>query len=110
MRFVFAHGVGLSLATRLERMGVIVDGYRLADDIFQTDYERPVLLSETSNDGVNQIKKLNLDVSTMLAYTSSVTNGNCGKYNFSVRVLAQQAEWECLRPVKPILDTLFEGN
>lgn len=91
-------------------MGVIVEGYRLADDIFKTDHENPVLLSDTSNEDVNLIKKLNLDVSTMLAYTSSVTNGSCGKYKFSVPVLAQQAEWECVRPVKPVLRTLFEGN
>lgn len=110
MRFVFAHGVGLTLARRLKRMSIIVEGYRLADDVFQTDYEKPVLLSETSNEDVNVINKVNLDVSTMLAYTSSLTNGSCGKYKFSVPVLAQAAEWECLRPVKPVLHTLFEGN
>lgn len=91
-------------------MGVIVEGCRLADHIFQTDYKTPVLLSEISSKDAHRINRLNLDVSTMLAYTSSVTNGSCGKYNFNVPVLAQQAEWECLRPVKPVLDKLFEGR
>lgn len=58
----------------------------------------------------SNISKVNLDVSAMLAYVSSVTNGSCDKYEFSVPVLNQQAKWECERPQKPILDEFFKGE
>lgn len=46
----------------------------------------------------------------MLAYCSSVTNGSANLYDFNVPVLKQQAEWERLRPQKPILDAFFKGK
>jgi hypothetical protein len=53
-------------------------------------------------------EKLNLDVTAMLAYVSSLTNGRCN-FEFKEPVLTQQAEWEKARPVKPVLDQLFQG-
>lgn len=72
------------------------------------EYDIPIV-SELSTKNTSDISKVNLDVSAMLAYVSSVTNGSCDKYEFSVPVLAQQADWECKRPVKPILDDFFKG-
>lgn len=68
------------------------------------------LPSELSTNNTAHISKLNLDVSAMLAYCSSVCNGSCSKYEFTVPVLAQQAAWEKERPVKPILDMLFKDK
>lgn len=68
------------------------------------------LVSELSTKCTSNISKVNLDVSAMLAYVSSVTNGSCDKYEFSVPVLSQQAKWECERPQKPILDEFFKGT
>lgn len=56
-----------------------------------------------------QNMKLNLGVTTLIAYVSSLTNGG-SHYNFETEILKQHAEWERARPVKPILDKLFEGN
>lgn len=53
--------------------------------------------------------KLNLGVTTLIAYASALTNGGCN-YNFKSEILQKHAEWERNRPVKPILDSLFEGR
>lgn len=53
--------------------------------------------------------KLNLGVTTLIAYVSALTNGGC-HYNFKSEILQKHAEWERARPVKPILDNLFEGK
>lgn len=54
-------------------------------------------------------KTLNLDVSTMLAYISSLTNGGCF-FKFEESILTEQAACERRNPVKVILDSLFAGN
>ncbi|XP_064489638.1 UPF0415 protein C7orf25 homolog [Ornithodoros turicata] len=51
---------------------------------------------------------LNLDVSTMIAYVSGLTNGRC-HFKFQENILTEQAESERRSPVKPILDALFGG-
>lgn len=53
--------------------------------------------------------KLNLCVTTMMAYVSALTNGGCYK-SFAEPLLKQQAEWERMRPLKPLLDGLFQGD
>lgn len=45
----------------------------------------------------------------MIAYASNLTNGHCN-YIYREPLLTEQAEWERLRPVKPILDNLFQGK
>lgn len=45
----------------------------------------------------------------MMAYVSNMTNGHCN-YVFQQEVLTQQSAWEAERPVKPVLERLFEGN
>lgn len=62
--------------------------------------------SSLANKESKEIKILNLDVSTLLAYVSNMTNGSVN-YIYSQPLLTLQAEWERLRPVKPILDELF---
>lgn len=44
----------------------------------------------------------------MMAVVSNMTNGYCN-FIFQQEVLTQQCQWEMERPVKPILDRLFEG-
>ena len=53
-----------------------------------------------------EIKILNLDVSTLLAYVTNMTNGQCN-FIYKEPLLTTQAEWERSRPVKPILEKLF---
>ncbi len=52
---------------------------------------------------------LNLDITAMIAYVSALTNG-CADYTFKEPILSDQATWERDRPVKPVLDRLFEGK
>ncbi|EEC04344.1 conserved hypothetical protein [Ixodes scapularis] len=58
-------------------------------------------LGEVPEDAV-----LNLDVSTMIAYASALTNGRC-HFRFRENVLTEQAENERKNPVKPALDELL---
>ncbi|XP_023235551.1 UPF0415 protein C7orf25 homolog [Centruroides sculpturatus] len=52
---------------------------------------------------------LNLDVSTMIAYISALTNGHCN-VKFTENILTEQAEREREFPVKSVLDKLFEDR
>lgn len=104
------------MAEILEEIGVTVKGHILNDSGFIDTETIPENIPETnpiselSTKCTSHISKVNLDVSAMLAYVSSVTNGSCDKYEFSVPVLSQQAKWECERPQKPILDEFFKGE
>ncbi|XP_018327667.1 UPF0415 protein C7orf25 homolog isoform X2 [Agrilus planipennis] len=106
--FIFANGIYEDLAKHLESIGIIVKGERLVDEDF-TEYE-DIQQVQLSTKDISEIKKVNLDVSAMLAYVSSVTNGSCLKYKLQTQVLAQQAEWEAKRPVKPVLDAFFKDK
>lgn len=52
---------------------------------------------------------LNLDVSSMIAYASALTNGRCN-FRFRENVLTEQAENERRNPVRPALDELFASR
>lgn len=109
--FVFANGIGTNLALKLESLNIKVEGERLnIDNTLEFEFELPELTKELSTENTAHIPRVNVDVSTMLAYVSSVTNGSCLKYKFDVPVLAQQAEWEVTRPVKPLLDNFFKDK
>ncbi|XP_023021806.2 UPF0415 protein C7orf25 homolog [Leptinotarsa decemlineata] len=122
--FVFSNGIGSHIAAKLESYGITVKGDRLSDSPLnfdgssesdesdQDDYmlQSPTNTADLSTENISNISKVNLDVSAMLAYCSSVTNGSAELLDFDVPVLKQQAEWERLRPQKPILDAVFEGK
>nr|CAH7736832.1 unnamed protein product [Callosobruchus chinensis] len=122
--FVFTNGIGSQIASKLENIGIIVQGERISDQMILSSSESDVSdyepqdniakqlpnISNLSTKNVLNISKVNLDVSAMLAYCSSVTNGSAALYDFNVPVLKQQAEWERIRPQKPILDGFFQGK
>ncbi|KAJ8929580.1 hypothetical protein NQ314_017717 [Rhamnusium bicolor] len=120
--FIFTNGISTNIATKLEAYGITVEGARLnyveteeisvlsKDDIRESPNTGVPNIEDLSTKNVSNIAKLNLDVSAMLAYCSSVTNGSANMYDFDVPVLKQQAEWERLRPQKPILDKYFKGK
>ena len=111
--FEFACGIDNSLADHLESLGVTVKGERLKlndSSLQETKYDSDEDIAQSSDEtSVLSDHKLNLDVTAMLAYVSNLTNGGCNM-EFKEPILTQQAEWERKRPVKPILDQLFEGN
>ncbi|XP_076649852.1 UPF0415 protein C7orf25 homolog [Halictus rubicundus] len=133
--FHFAYGIEVPLAAHLERMGVVVEGDRIdcdnkstsvqeVDDKFST-WMASDLSEEPPDDckeGINsdletlntsslatEINILNLDVSTLLAYVTNMTNGY-DHFIYREPLLTQQAEMERKRPVKPILEKLFKGK
>ncbi|XP_031848244.1 UPF0415 protein C7orf25 homolog [Nomia melanderi] len=135
--FHFAYGIEIPLATHLERMGVIVEGDRIdgdndksigiheVEDKFSTCLYTSGSVEESSNEcrkSINsdletlntsslatEINILNLDVSTLLAYVTNMTNGY-DQFTYREPLLTQQAEMERKRPVKPILEELFKDK
>lgn len=134
--FHFAYGIEIPLAMQLEGMGVIVEGSRIPTDSggvsslkelevcqgpaapLQYSAMESTSITYTENTDLNslntsslakEINILNLDVSTLLAYVTNMTNGYS---NFVYRepLLTQQAEMERKRPVKPIIEELFKGK
>ncbi|XP_011643630.1 UPF0415 protein C7orf25 homolog isoform X2 [Pogonomyrmex barbatus] len=115
--FHFACGVEVPLALQLEQMGIIVEGDRI-----DTDDEN---LNNSANDSeedldmdlqsINtsalstEIKLLNLDVSTLLAYVTNMSNGY-NNFVYREPLLTKQAEMERIRPIKPILENLFRDK
>ncbi|XP_052133433.1 UPF0415 protein C7orf25 homolog [Frankliniella occidentalis] len=130
--FFFASGIELPLANTLEKLGIEVRGERVEnenclhaedsefDDASNSDqdcgerYEnyddnREYSNNVEVNDSSRSEERLNLDVTAMIAYVSSLTNGGC-HFKFKEPLLTQQAEWERERPAKPLLDKAFQGR
>ncbi|XP_030378689.1 UPF0415 protein C7orf25 homolog [Scaptodrosophila lebanonensis] len=57
----------------------------------------------------NLPNELNLDVTTMLAYVSAVTNGRAN-WVYKEPLLTEQAQKERDSPLKPVLEKMFEGK
>ncbi|KAH0547289.1 hypothetical protein KQX54_018422 [Cotesia glomerata] len=110
--FHFACGIENSLAVRLEELRVVVEGVRIGNlDPFDAAIcKNPEQINSTLESlSQGDIKTLNLDVSTLLAYVSNMTNGHAN-FDYLEPLLSLQAEWERLRPVKPVLDKIFQGK
>nr|XP_033187543.1 UPF0415 protein C7orf25 homolog [Bombus vancouverensis nearcticus] len=135
--FHFAYGIEIPLATRLERMGIIVEGDKMqCEDVKNIDvhdsedrFSTWMYSLESTEEPLDEYKKnidsdldtlntsflkteiniLNLDVSTLLAYVTNMTNGY-DHFIYREPLLTQQAEMERERPVKPILEDLFKGK
>ncbi|CAN7995537.1 unnamed protein product [Ixodes hexagonus] len=96
-------GVGAEVVT-LEDLSATDDTADSAELLLTDDSQdnfSALKLSEVPEDAV-----LNLDVSTMIAYASALTNGRC-HFRFRENVLTEQAENERKNPVKPALDELL---
>ncbi|XP_050466601.1 UPF0415 protein C7orf25 homolog [Cataglyphis hispanica] len=119
--FHFAYGIEIPLALRLEQMGIIVEGDRIdMDNEILNKHDELELLKDSTNDSEQdldlhllntcalstEIKLLNLDVSTLLAYVTNMSNGY-NNYIYREPLLTQQTEMERKRPIKPILENLF---
>lgn len=91
---------------------MIVEGERIPDSSphnwGDSEIPLPAPSLRLQTDSVGTVERLNLDVSTMVAYVSALTNGR-SNFVFHQPLLTQQAEWERARPVKPVLDQVFQG-
>uniref|UniRef100_A0A182W3J7 DUF1308 domain-containing protein n=1 Tax=Anopheles minimus TaxID=112268 RepID=A0A182W3J7_9DIPT len=65
--------------------------------------------SQTDTNPKDEIRLLNVDVTTLIAYCSAMTNGSA-RWEFKQPLLSEQARWERDKPVKPVLERLFEGK
>lgn len=121
VRFAFAQRIDEQLTDELRAAGVevtLIDDMhaeatsdaKLADDQDAT-VVRPRMAVPELNDfeAVRRVATLNLDVTTMLAYISAMTNGSAD-WEFPEAVLTEQALWERQSPVKAVLDSVFEGE
>ena len=61
--------------------------------------------AELDEEGIDE-SKLNLDITAMIAYVSSLTNGR-NMFQYKEKILSEQAAWERSNPVKPELDKIF---
>jgi len=124
--FVFANGVTHGLARKVRKRGAQVAGDLVgpaednaedeSDDDNDTDSDNDACdddaindLTETEQPPVSEVldeSRLNLDITAMIAYVSSLTNGK-SNYLFKDKIICEQAEWERERPVKPFLDKVF---
>ncbi|KAF4521455.1 hypothetical protein B566_EDAN001752 [Ephemera danica] len=109
--FAFSNGIEETLAKLLEVRGVVVEGDRIPDSSphHWEELEPQTIVAPISRHPENSLQRLNLDVSTMVAFVSALTNGRSG-FVFQQPLLTQQAEWERARPVIPVLDNLFQGK
>lgn len=125
--FELMSGVEEHLANKLKAIGIIVKGEILPNTTREESYDESSCESDSNEDDIDEyinqesiddvpsgkehpeINTLNLDVTAMMAYVSNMTNGHCD-YVFKQKVLTEQCEWEAARPVKPVLERLFEGK
>ncbi|GAB0095597.1 UPF0415 protein C7orf25 [Sergentomyia squamirostris] len=94
--FVCLHPLDDDLVMKIQQKGVVVKNFSLEDKNFSTE--------EKFED---MHKVLNLDITTLLAYVSSLTNGSCD-WIFTEPVLTDQAISEQKNPVKVTLERIFD--
>lgn len=104
IQFVFSQPVSQELKEMLTQTGVQV---RSLSDFSSGNADPSSTISE-------HITTLNLDITCLLAYISSLTNPSAdhqmGYWQFSEPLLTEQSQWESRNQVKPILDKVFENR
>lgn len=107
--FIFHSSINHELIEMLEATGVQVS----ALNDFRSDASKwySKIDFEKQLEGV---ETLNLDITTLLAYVSALTNPTSdheGYYwHFPEPLLTEQSKWEVRSPVKPVLDAIFENR
>lgn len=121
MVFYFSNCVSTFLASKLVKLGVEVDGELV--EIEQSSDEDTESSSSSDEEATFQQHPLVpipsevpvqnavifLDITCMVAYVSSMTNGGAN-FVFPKPIYNLQAEWERRSPAKPKLDALFGDN
>ncbi|XP_076799788.1 UPF0415 protein C7orf25 homolog [Clavelina lepadiformis] len=137
--FHFANGVPGQLVVELNKLGILVDGcvdgsFQDSDDssndesscnvqpniidisIFINNFthlsiDKATMSScmEIGEKKLRVIKKVNLDVTTLLSLVSNLCNGHC-QYFYGVPVLDEQAEQERKEPVLPKLKEFLKDK
>uniref|UniRef100_A0A182IRY6 Uncharacterized protein n=1 Tax=Anopheles atroparvus TaxID=41427 RepID=A0A182IRY6_ANOAO len=107
--FRFLSKLDDELIEELQRIGIRV----MLTEEERSECSTEAASSSSSVDGYNnpkdEIRLLNVDVTTLIAYCSAMTNGSAA-WEFKQPLLSEQARWERGKPVKPVLEQLFEGR
>lgn len=91
--FDFLHPIDEKLELTLEQKGIVIG----------RKFHHSATLC------TRECTKLNVDITTMIAYVSELSNG--GAYHkFNEKLLEKQAATERKEAIKPILESLFEGK
>uniref|UniRef100_T1JKY6 DUF1308 domain-containing protein n=1 Tax=Strigamia maritima TaxID=126957 RepID=T1JKY6_STRMM len=113
VKFYFTNGVFPTVVKILDGLNVCVEGNLIVDINTPLKFdELPLKLEdefEVQQSVAIETVPLNLDVTTLIAYVSALTNGNCW-FRFKEKILDYQASCERVKPVKPILDQLFQSR
>ena len=123
--FIFANCVTKSVADDLESMAILVLSEVVDDPVAvntwkvrpltgatQMQINVPKLLKEfqsTFKAENDLFQKVNLDITTLMALVSSLSNGNCN-FRFEDEVLNLQAEEERAEPILPVLNSFMQGK
>lgn len=116
--FEFAHKIDDDLAGELEEIGVVISQRSATDTTIgrfdpsgnhMTAKNGCIAQDLNDYDAIEKVDKLNLDVTTMLAYVSAMTNGS-SNWEYQEPILTEQASWERKNPVKKILNSIFKGE
>ncbi|XP_049283494.1 UPF0415 protein C7orf25 homolog [Anopheles funestus] len=110
--FRFLSKLDSELIEELQRIGVRV--VILTEDLDEQTRNDETAASGSSasqspTNPKDEIRLLNVDVTTLIAYCSAMTNGSA-RWEFKQPLLSEQARWEQDKPVKPVLERLFEGK
>lgn len=107
------------LAKKLSKLGITVEGDLM--EIEKVLYDSDDSSSDSEDSTISKLQtpssldcalsndKLFLDITCMVAYVSSMTNGGAN-FVFPRPIYNQQAAWERACPAKPLLDKLFDGK
>ncbi|XP_055911653.1 UPF0415 protein C7orf25 homolog isoform X1 [Eupeodes corollae] len=105
--FYFSHEIENEILEDMKEIGVealsITNQQPLPGDVGVLNDE------DNSETDYADVSTLNLDITTMLAYISSLTNGSTN-WSFREPILTEQAKRERESPLKPVLDKIFEGK
>lgn len=91
--FDFLHSIDENLEGALEERGIVL-GRKFCKSTIPHEKE---------------CAKLNIDITTMIAYVSELSNGGA-HCKFNEKLLEEQASMERKEPIVPILEKLFEGK
>lgn len=91
--FDFLHPINEELELALEQKGIVIG---------RKFHKSPSLCQR-------ECTKLNVDITTLIAYVSELSNGGAN-HKFNESLLEKQAATERVEAIKPILDSLFLGK
>lgn len=108
--FEFCHKIDDDLAAELLQIGVTIEHRQPnATATASVDVAKRIALELNDLEAVERVDTLNLDVTTMLAFISAMTNGS-SNWEYQEPILTEQALWERQSPVKTVLDRIFDGK